>query len=79
MTTETQSAAVLRRAMYTACGDDLERANLQFGNWSDAQLDSPYGQSGRTGRQIWQDYKDARVQHETANNLLEEMLQARGL
>jgi len=79
MTTNTMSAKVLRSAMRTARGDELERANRQFQNRSDAQLDAPYGQSGQTGREVWQGYKDRRAEWKVANALLEEMLQAKDL
>ena len=79
MTDTTKAAKTLRRAMQITRGDNLERANHQFKNWSDEQLDAPYGESGMTGREIWQEYKDARADWEAANALLEEMLKARGL
>ena len=79
MSDDVKNAEVLRRAMQIAKGDDLERANHQFQNWDDAQLDAMYGQSGRTGREVWQDYKDDRAKWETANAFLEEMLKAKGL
>lgn len=55
-------------------GDDLERANMAFGNATDEQLDAPYGQSGKTARQIWDDYKDRRAKHVAAYAALQELL-----
>lgn len=43
-----------------ACGDDLERATSAFKNCSEETLDSEYGQSGKTCRQILKEYQDDR-------------------
>lgn len=74
-----QNADYLRQAMQQAKGDSLERANYQFSRWSDTKLDEPYGQSGRTGRQVWQGHKDARASWKAANAFLEQMLSVRRL
>lgn len=70
----TKSKEIIRRAMSSACGDDLERANNQFGRMSADQLKQKYGQSGKTCQEIWDSYKNSRVEWETANRELENLL-----
>ena len=55
---------LILRALQAYRGDDLERAERAFAGLSDAQLDRPYGQSGKTCRQILEEYREhvARVQ-----------------
>lgn len=43
-----------------AFGDDLERATAAFGGCTPEQLNSQYGQSGRTRGQILEEYKEHR-------------------
>lgn len=57
-----------------ATSDNLERANMQFGRMSDDQLDKEYGQSGRTCREIWNEYKDERELNQSALHLLDNIL-----
>jgi hypothetical protein len=49
------------KAMESYKGDNLERATARFRNLSEQELDSQYGQSGMTCRQIWDEYKEARA------------------
>lgn len=63
----------IRRAMESYKGDNLERANHAFKNKSDSELDRPYGQSGKTCREIWQEYKDDRQLHNAALAALESL------
>ncbi len=58
-------------AMRNAKGDDLERANIAFGDFTEKELDEPHGQSGRTRREVWQDYKDDRAKWYKAFHWLE--------
>lgn len=46
----------------SAQGDDLERAEAAFRNCSNAELDGQYGQSGRTRRQILDEYRQRRAE-----------------
>ena len=48
-------------------GDDLERAEHAFKNYTEKQMDSEYGQSGKTARQILTDY---RVDRTDINNAI---------
>jgi hypothetical protein len=43
-----------------ARGDDLERAQMAFGNMSDQELDTVYGSSGKTCREILAGYQKNR-------------------
>lgn len=75
--TNSDKAAIIRRAMQNAKGDNLERTNYAFGNLPDAELDKQHGQSGQTRRGIWQGYKDDRAKWEEANAYLNELLEGR--
>jgi hypothetical protein len=68
------AAQKLRLIVRSAKGDDLERANSQFSSWSDAALDQPYGQSGKTAREVWQECRDERNDWHAAYGLLESLL-----
>ena len=41
-------------------GDDLERALLMFSSYSEERMDREYGQSGKTCREVVQEYQDTR-------------------
>lgn len=78
MTTK-QKARFVRQALDRASGDDLERANMAFGGMTDKQLDSQWGQSGRTARQIWQEYKDHRQEWTEASEWFNKLMQVHDL
>ncbi len=51
---------IILSALYSACGDDLERAQAAWGHLSDAELDREHGQSGKTKRELlrsWQEHR----------------------
>jgi len=62
MTPKTKELIV--RALQNLRGDDRERAKTQFAGYTDAQLDSQYGHSNRTCREILSEYEA----HEKAVN-----------
>jgi|GEM_PF-2004971 len=62
----------LRAAMLNAKGGSLERANHQFSQYSEAELDLPFARSSKTNRQVWQEYKDYRARWVEANSFLEQ-------
>lgn len=66
------SIGIIFNALLQANGDDLERANRAFSGMSDAELDKEHGESGRTRRQIWNEYK----RHRAQNTLAREEFQA---
>lgn len=68
----TQTIEYIRGALAHTKGNDLERANHFWRNATDQQLDAPYGNSGKTVRQIWQEYKDGRAVHDAAVREFEE-------
>jgi hypothetical protein len=76
---ERESAKVLRRAMENMRGDDYERSEATFRGMSEERLDQPFGRSGKTCRQIREEYRVRRARDIRAEALLEELLQARGL
>lgn len=43
-----------------ACGDDLERATRAFENCSEETMNSEYGHSGKTCKQVLKEYQDDR-------------------
>lgn len=55
-----RSKEVIKRAMENARGDDLERAKAAFRNCTETELDSEYGQSGKTRREILKEYESHR-------------------
>lgn len=55
MTPETQK--VVKRALENAQGDDLYRARAAWDGLSDVGLDTEYGESGKTRRQILAEYE----------------------
>lgn len=52
----------VRKIMHGAspAGDSLERAEMAFHGYTDAQLDQEYGQSGETCREILEGYREDR-------------------
>lgn len=62
------------RAVENRKGDDLERATRAFGGLSEKELDSEYGQSGRTRRAILADYQADRDLHIDAVAALQAVL-----
>lgn len=72
--TDEKCADYVRRAMSSRRGDDLERANCAFRRMSDKELDKPYGMSGKTAREVWQEYKDDRDTHEQVQAWLGKVL-----
>ena len=71
--TDSEAAHTLRQFVEHARGDDLERANLAFSHVSD--LDVEYGQSGKTIRQVWDEYKQYVAKWEAASALLKQLLE----
>ncbi len=69
-----KTSQIIRRAMDCARGDDLERANRAFGKATPEQLDKPYGDSGKTAREIWNAYKEDRANHDAAMKELQPLL-----
>lgn len=61
-------------AVRNVTSDNLERANMQFSRMTEDQLDSEYGQSGRTCREIWNEYKEERELNQAALRLLNNIL-----
>ncbi len=64
----------IKNAMANAAGDDLERAERAFSKCSQEQMNSEYGQSGRTRRQILDEYKAHRQRWNAANDLLRSVI-----
>lgn len=50
----------VRKIVHSAGGDNLERAEMAFRGYTDAQIDQEYGQSGTTCRKILDDYREDR-------------------
>lgn len=65
----------IRRAMNSYKGDDLERAELSFKNLTPKQMDQGHGCSGKTKRQILEEYREERKQWQEANKYLEELFE----
>lgn len=63
-------ANYIRRAMGSARGDDLERAESAFSGRPDL-LDTLYGASGKTRREILEEYRTHRKRHDDAVASLE--------
>lgn len=53
---------VILNALNCYKGDDLERAELAFKGLPDDMLNSEYGQSGQTCKQILDGYREARAE-----------------
>lgn len=68
----------LKRIIENAKGDDLERARRSFHGMSSRQLDEQHGQSGRTRRQILQEYEAERALYLQAAALVEPILRNGG-
>ena len=66
-----QAIKDLRHYIAKAKGDDLERAELFF---KGADLDRQHGDSGKTRRQVLQEYRNERARWQAANDLLEKLL-----
>lgn len=64
MTAETKKLAL--QALWGLRIDDFERAKLAFRGLSDAQMDEFYGQSGKTRRQLLEEYADYAAKVERA-------------
>ncbi len=69
-----KTSEIIRRAMDNAKGDDLERARRAFGSMNATQLDAPHGESGMTRREILDQYKKHRAEHNTAMEELKPFL-----
>lgn len=57
-------AEYVRKALRNYKSDNLERAEAAFSGMIDEQLDQQYGQSGKTRREILQEYREARALHQ---------------
>ena len=55
------SKEVILAALHSYRGDDLERANIAFQNYSAKELDQEYGSSGQTPSAMLQGYKEDRI------------------
>lgn len=60
----------LIRIVENARGDDLERATMAFGRMSEAELDQMWGQSGKTCREVFEEYRRERELYLQAKELL---------
>jgi hypothetical protein len=60
----------IRRAMESYKGDNLERATRAFAGLSDKQMGEQYGQSGKTCREILDEYRVDRDTHYAAMDAL---------
>ncbi len=69
-----ESADIIRHAMQNAKGDNLERAEASFRHVSTTSMDQEYGQSGKTRRDILEEYRANRRKWEAANKYLETLL-----
>ena len=67
------AAEKLRRIVDNARGDDLERAERCFAGMSEAEMDMPYGQSGKTRREILEDYRRERAEWRAAKMLADSL------
>lgn len=76
---EREAAARLRQAIRQVQGDDLERAELAFRGLTPAQLQEPFGHSGRTKQQVLDEYREHRARDRAAQEFLEVLLRERGL
>jgi hypothetical protein len=61
---ESEKRNYVKWALHQRRGDDLERAKMAFGKMDDSQLDCQWGQSGKTPREIWQEYKDSAAKYD---------------
>ena len=61
-----QPKEVILDALNNYHGDDLERAEIAFKNFSTQQLNEQYGQSGKTCRQILEGYRKHSAEVENA-------------
>lgn len=57
---------VVRDALQNLRGDDLERAEKEFMNYSEEELDKKYLQSGKTCREILSKYQEHRKEIDNA-------------
>jgi hypothetical protein len=74
MFTQEEIKKYIISAVKNSTSDNLERANMQFGRMSQTQIDKEYGQSGRTCREIWGDWKQERELNHAALRLLNNIL-----
>jgi hypothetical protein len=68
-----KSKEIVLRAMQDAKGDDLERATRAFAGNSPEVLDSEYGRSGQTRRQVLDGYRQPRLEWEAAMRELQQL------
>lgn len=61
-----QPKEVILWALENAMGDDLERAEIAFKNYTPEQMATEYGQSGKTCQQILDGYRAHREEVENA-------------
>lgn len=69
-----EAANYIRHVLSSCKGDDYERAKLAFGRMSESELESQWGQSGRTPKQILAEYAEHRRKHEQAEAEFERLL-----
>ena len=58
MTCRPEIKELLKRAVRQHRGDDLIRARIEFENYTEEQMNTYYGASNNTPRQILDDYED---------------------
>ena len=61
-----QSKEVILAALRNLDGDDLERAEIAFKNYTPEQLNKEYGQSGKTCKEILDGYRKHRAEIKNA-------------
>lgn len=64
----------LRRIVENAKGDDLERAERAFRNFSPSQMRGQWGESGKTPYEILDEYRQERAEWQRARDLLKRLL-----
>jgi hypothetical protein len=74
-----ECAQLLRQGLGLMKGDDLERAEAAFKNMTPKQLDTPYGLSSQTPREILTHYREQRQKFRAAEALLNALLLGAGL
>jgi hypothetical protein len=71
--TNEEKKTYLLTLMRNTRGDNLERATAAFRHYTEKQLDEPYGQSDNTPRQILEQYRINREEHDTVTKWIEDL------
>lgn len=64
----------IRRAMDNAQGDNLERAEHAFRGLSEKQMNDEHGSSGKTRKQLLEEYRQERREWQVASDMLDSLL-----